>query len=55
MQDPVNGDCFWVNPFGVAWPRLKASDLILVNGQGEVVDGGPIRLLNAAGNEAIPM
>lgn len=40
---------FWVNPFGVAWPLLKASDLILVNKDGKVVDGGPVRLLNAAG------
>lgn len=40
---------FWVNPFGVAWPLLKASDLILVNAEGEVVEGGPVRLLNTAG------
>lgn len=48
-QDPVHPDHFWVNPFGVAWPLLKASDLILVNPEGKVVDGGPCRLLNAAG------
>ncbi|CZT43476.1 related to novobiocin biosynthesis protein novR [Rhynchosporium secalis] len=46
--DPVHPDHFWVNPFGVAWPLLKASDLILVNPEGEVVEGGPVRLLNAA-------
>jgi ribulose-5-phosphate 4-epimerase/fuculose-1-phosphate aldolase len=38
-----------VNPFGVAWQLLKASDLILVNKDGQVVDGGPCRLLNTAG------
>ena len=27
---------------------MKASDLILVNEKGEVVDGGPVRLLNTA-------
>lgn len=27
---------------------MKASDLILVNAQGKVVDGGPVRLLNTA-------
>lgn len=39
---------FWVNPFGVAWPLLKASDLIRVNAEGKVVEGGPVRLLNTA-------
>jgi len=48
LRDPVHPDHFWVNPFGVAWPLLKASDLILVNPEGKVVDGGPCRLLNAA-------
>ena len=42
-------DTFWVNPFGVAWPILKASDLIRVDGSGTVDEGGPVRLLNAAG------
>lgn len=45
---------FWVNPFGVAWPLLKASDLILVNKEGKVVEGGPVRLLNTAGIHSIP-
>jgi len=48
LRDPVDPDCFWVNPFGVAWPLIKASDLILVNPEGEVIEGGPCRLLNAA-------
>jgi len=48
LRDPVEPTSFWVNPFGVAWPLLKASDLILVNKEGKVVDGGPIRLLNTA-------
>jgi len=47
-QDPVEPTSFWVNPFGVAWPLLKASDLIRVNTEGKVVDGGPVRLLNTA-------
>ena len=54
-QDPVHPDHFWVNPFGVAWPLLKASDLILVNPQGQVVEGGPVRLLNAAGSTPLPL
>ncbi|ESZ91125.1 class II Aldolase and Adducin domain-containing protein [Sclerotinia borealis F-4128] len=48
LRDPVEPTCFWVNPFGVAWPLLRASDLILVNKEGEVVEGGPCRLLNTA-------
>jgi ribulose-5-phosphate 4-epimerase/fuculose-1-phosphate aldolase len=44
----VEPTSFWVNPFGVAWPHLKASDLILVNEAGDVVEGGPVRLLNKA-------
>ncbi len=52
-QDPVEPDSFWVNPFGVAWPFLKASDLIRFNLEGRVVEGGPVRRLNAAGRPSI--
>ncbi|KAJ3540285.1 hypothetical protein NM208_g416 [Fusarium decemcellulare] len=48
VRDPVDPSSFWVNPFGVAWPTLKASDLIRVNSEGKVVDGGPVKLLNRA-------
>lgn len=48
LQDPVSPHHFWVNPFGVSFSLIKASDLILVNGEGQVVDGGPVRLLNTA-------
>ncbi|EPS45888.1 hypothetical protein H072_134 [Dactylellina haptotyla CBS 200.50] len=47
-RDPVDPTSFWVNPFGVAWPTLTAEDLILVNHEGKVIDGGRVRLLNAA-------
>ncbi len=49
-MDPTS---FWVNPFGVAWPLLKASDLILVDKSGAVVDGGPVRRLNNAGESRV--
>ena len=39
---------FWVNPFGVSFSLIKASDLILVDEEGKVIDGGPCRLLNSA-------
>ena len=30
-RDPEHPDCFWVNPFGLSFKRLKMSDLVLVN------------------------
>jgi len=48
LRDPVDPTTFWVNPFGVAFSMIKRSDLILVDHHGEVIDGGPCRLLNTA-------
>lgn len=49
LRDPVEPDTFWVNPFGIAFSLIKASDLIRVNDQGEVIEGGTYRMINAAG------
>src|SRR5271165_1669388 len=38
-RDPERPDHFWVNPFGMHFGHIRASDLILVNHQGEVVEG----------------
>ncbi|MFE7468320.1 class II aldolase/adducin family protein [Streptomyces sp. NPDC057499] len=38
-RDPEFPDCFWVNPFGVPFDGLAADELILVNGDGQVVEG----------------
>lgn len=38
-RDPEFEDCFWVNPFGFPFRRITADDLILVNAQGQVVEG----------------
>jgi ribulose-5-phosphate 4-epimerase/fuculose-1-phosphate aldolase len=38
-RDPELKDHFWVNPFGMHFAHIRASDLILVNGKGEVVEG----------------
>jgi ribulose-5-phosphate 4-epimerase/fuculose-1-phosphate aldolase len=38
-RDPERPDHFWVNPFGVYFGHVRASDLILVNHRGEVVEG----------------
>ena len=38
-RDPELLDHFWVNPFGMNFKMIRVKDLILVNDQGEVVDG----------------
>ncbi|WP_043265696.1 class II aldolase/adducin family protein [Streptomyces sp. CT34] len=38
-RDPEFTDCFWVNPFGMPFSLLTLSDLILVNLDGQVVEG----------------
>jgi ribulose-5-phosphate 4-epimerase/fuculose-1-phosphate aldolase len=38
-RDPELLDHFWVNPFGLNFRHVKVSDLILVNHEGEVVEG----------------
>jgi ribulose-5-phosphate 4-epimerase/fuculose-1-phosphate aldolase len=38
-RDPEQRDHFWVNPFGMYFGHIRASDLILVNHEGEVVKG----------------
>ncbi len=46
VRDPKFTDHFWVNPFGMHFSQIKASDLLLVNHHGEVVEGN--RPINAA-------
>jgi ribulose-5-phosphate 4-epimerase/fuculose-1-phosphate aldolase len=38
-RDPERPDCFWVNPFGLSFGLIRASDLILVSHTGEIVEG----------------
>jgi ribulose-5-phosphate 4-epimerase/fuculose-1-phosphate aldolase len=38
-RDPEHLDHFWVNPFGMSFRHIRASDLIRVNAAGEVVEG----------------
>ena len=38
-RDPERLDHFWVNPFGMHFGMISVSDLILVNHQGDVVEG----------------
>jgi ribulose-5-phosphate 4-epimerase/fuculose-1-phosphate aldolase len=37
-RDPEHSDRFWVNPFGVHFSRIRVSDLMLVNHDGEIVE-----------------
>lgn len=39
VRDPELSDHFWVNPFGVDFSLMRASDLLLVNHLGEIVVG----------------
>lgn len=39
-RDPELLDHFWVNPFGMYFGHIRVSDLILVDSQGKVVEGG---------------
>ncbi|PGH09192.1 hypothetical protein AJ79_05721 [Helicocarpus griseus UAMH5409] len=48
LRDPVDPSTFWVNPFGVAFSHINASDLIQVDHDGKVIAGGEVRLLNTA-------
>ena len=38
-RDPEHPELFWVNPFGLSFGLIRASDLILVDDQGQVVEG----------------
>ena len=45
-RDPEHLDHFWVNPMGMAFSHIRASDLLLVDHRGEIVEGSGI--LNGA-------
>src|SRR5277367_2995897 len=45
-RDPERLDHFWVNPFGLSFGLIRVADLILVNDQGEIVEGDGV--LNTA-------
>jgi ribulose-5-phosphate 4-epimerase/fuculose-1-phosphate aldolase len=38
-RDPERPDLFWVNPFGMSFGLIRVSDLILVDHDGDVVEG----------------
>jgi ribulose-5-phosphate 4-epimerase/fuculose-1-phosphate aldolase len=38
-RDPERTDHFWVNPLGMSFRQIRVRDLLLVNDEGEVVEG----------------
>ena len=38
-RDPEHADRFWVNPLGMSFKQIRASDLICVDHDGQVVEG----------------
>ena len=46
VRDPENPEWFWVNPFGMSFNQITASDLLLVDHSGEILHGD--RPLNRA-------
>ena len=53
-RDPILTDHFWVNPLGMAFRTIRASDLLLVNPVGEVVEGdGLVNLSGVPYHDAV--
>ncbi|KAF5680871.1 fuculose-phosphate aldolase [Fusarium heterosporum] len=48
VRDPVDPDTFWINPMGVHFGMLKASDMVHINEEGQVIGGNRVAV-NAAG------
>lgn len=49
VRDPEYTDRFWINPLGVHFGMLRASDMICVDLEGNVVGGNTAASINAAG------
>jgi ribulose-5-phosphate 4-epimerase/fuculose-1-phosphate aldolase len=49
VRDPEHHNAFWTNPLGLHFGLLKASDMILVDLDGNVIGGNRTRCPNAAG------
>ncbi|WWC57924.1 uncharacterized protein I303_100459 [Kwoniella dejecticola CBS 10117] len=53
VRDAVNPHAFWVNPYGVAFDLLTVSDLLLIDHDGNILEGtgkpGDGQIYNAAG------
>ncbi|TBV10278.1 class II aldolase/adducin family protein [Stutzerimonas kirkiae] len=38
-RDPIETEHFWINPLGVPFSQIRVSDLLRVDGEGQVVEG----------------
>ncbi|KAJ5945444.1 class II aldolase/adducin domain protein [Penicillium verrucosum] len=45
LRDPVDPDSFWVNPFGTHFSLIRDQDLIRVDHDGTVVEGGKNKMV----------
>jgi ribulose-5-phosphate 4-epimerase/fuculose-1-phosphate aldolase len=48
LQDPVEPNTLWVNPFGVSFTHMRRSDLVRIDHEGNVLEGGQVKLVNRA-------
>ncbi|CAK3919942.1 Hypothetical predicted protein [Lecanosticta acicola] len=48
VRDPIEPETFWVNPFGVDFNLIKASDLLRVDHSGNILEHGRVKILNRA-------
>ncbi|KAJ6784340.1 hypothetical protein PWT90_06159 [Aphanocladium album] len=48
VRDPVDPETFWINPMGVHFGLLKASDMVHIDENGQVIGGNRVAV-NAAG------
>ncbi|KAI7233804.1 class II aldolase [Hortaea werneckii] len=48
LRDPVRPNTFWINPLGIHFGMLKASDMVQIDEEGQVI-GGNRAAVNAAG------
>ena len=49
VRDPVEPNTFWINPLGIHFSLLKASDMVRVDEDGNLVGGNTAAPINAAG------
>lgn len=49
VRDPVDPHTFWINPLGIHFSLLKASDMVRVDEEGNLVGGNTTAPINAAG------
>ncbi|KLO99324.1 Uncharacterized protein LW94_2649 [Fusarium fujikuroi] len=48
VRDPVEPDTFWINPLGIHFGLLRASDMVQINEDGHVIGGNRVAV-NKAG------